>query len=63
MIEIINGKAYEKLPENHLVEEVARRTDEIARFEVMLVTLKEELAAMTVKKDELTVQMEALEII
>lgn len=61
MIEIINGKAYEVKEDGYLEAEVARRTDEIARIEELLVTLRDELAELTGKNEELTVQKQVIE--
>lgn len=61
MIEIINGKVYEKLPEGHLEEEIARREAEIVRINDLLVTLQRELDEMKGKAVEKEIQLSAKE--
>jgi len=60
MIEIINGKEYEKLPDGHLEAEIQRREDEIARFTALLAQLQLELDEMKGKAVEKEVQVNKL---
>jgi len=58
MIEIINGKEYEKLPEGHLEAEIARREDEIVRVTALLAQLQKDLDEMKGKAVEKEEQLE-----